>query len=206
MSSTPHFLNPNIKNYELPFSVMHGYDLSVNITENFTFQELYDATKVMPVEMPLNHIPLHKNAIEVAQYLRTLVGVPLNIGSAYRSPLWEATKGRPSTGAHPNALAIDLNTDDKSILINLLYEAFQTKNIVYKRLVYMGVNSFGFYDWGVHLDFRKRKQDNTDRFWDYRKKKNNNYFYFLIFLIPLLLAIFKNKSRFSKLKRIIKKS
>jgi hypothetical protein len=159
--------SPDIKFYQI------GFDEDFNLTPNFTIRHLYEATKLVDHEyMTFESIPLHRNALSVAQYLRDQLNIPLHIGSAYRSPLWEQTKGRSQTGSHPLAEAIDLNSSpNNNILTDFVYEAYNTKNHVYQHLKSLGVNSYGFYDWGVHLDFRSRKSDNTDRFWDDRKKK-----------------------------------
>lgn len=199
------FSDPNILKLDLPFHVMTGYDLSFQLSKNFTLKELFDATRVHPLEKPLNFLPIHKNAIPVAQYLRDQLNVAINIGSAFRSSAYEVTKDRSVDGSHTKALAIDLNTTDKSVLIDFLLNAYNTKNHVYQKLRSYGVNSFGFYDWGVHLDFRPRKLNDTDRFWDFRTKKKNSYFTLLIWLIPFSFLMYKNRYRFKTIKRLIKK-
>jgi len=153
----------DIKFYEL------NYSEDFQITENFSIRELYFATKLTSDEyITLSEIPLHRNAILIAQYLRDQLDKPINIGSAYRSPLYEASKNRSPDGSHAQALAIDLNSKDPKDLINLVETAFNNKNHIYNNLRSYGVTSFGFYDWGIHLDFRQRKNDNSDRFWDDR--------------------------------------
>ena len=158
---------PEIEFYPL------GFENDYHLSTDFTISELYYATKLVDSEyLTLESIPLHRNAIDVAQYLRDQLNTPINISSAYRSVSWENEKGRDGTSSHTKALAIDLNSSpNNDVLTQFVYEAYTTKNYVYSHLKALGINSYGFYDWGVHLDFRERKIDNTDRFWDYRVKK-----------------------------------
>ncbi len=192
--------SPFIKFYQL------GFNDDYKLTDNFSIRELYEATKLVDSEyLTLESIPLHRNALSVAQYLRDELQIPLFIGSAYRSSLYEATKGRSQTGSHPMAEAIDLNSSpNNKILTDFVLNAFNSKNHIYQHLKSLGVNSYGFYDWGVHLDFRERKADNTDRFWDDRTKKKIEIIT-LIWVIPFLIVLYLNRYRIRFVKKIFKK-
>ena len=171
---------PNFSNeiifYDIQRDLTGQFELNTNISDNFTLLELFNATKLTSSELSeLESIPIHQYIVNASQFLRDQFQLPLFWGSAYRSPLWETSKNRNIFGSHPQALAIDINggssQEQQDLFTNWIFDCYQTKNHVYEYLKTLGVNSWGFYEWGVHLDFRPRKLDNTDRFWDDRKKK-----------------------------------
>ena len=178
--------NPNIKFYQYAITpLVTIYDENQKIAPYVRIGELFKATKVLDKEeLHKNGIPLHKNALDVHTFLREKINKALYIGSAYRSYEWELFKNRTGTSQHVKALAIDLNGIG---LVDLIEEAVKTENEVYKELRLSGVNAIGFYDWGIHLDFRPSKSTGEIYTWDDRKKKANSI---LIFLITFLLSSF----------------
>ena len=178
--------NPNIKFYKYaitPFVAI--YDENQKIAPYVRIGELYKATKILDKEeLYKSGIPLHKNALDVHTFLREKLNNALYIGSAYRSLEWELLKERSGDSQHTKAQAIDLNGIG---LVDLIEEAVKTENEVYKELRRYGVNAIGFYDWGIHLDFRPSKSTGAIYTWDDRKKKASSI---LIFLITFLLSSF----------------
>lgn len=146
-----------------------GFDRSILITENFTLGELYDATKVLDKQTLFAHgIPMHRNFPALFSLLRQKTGKPISIGSAYRSPEWEASKGRSGLGDHPKADGYDFS----GLGINkLIDEAITTKNDLFHEMQELGVTAFGEYKWGWHLGFRTPRPDGKIYFWSDIKKK-----------------------------------
>lgn len=61
---------------------------------------------------------------------REIAGIPFVINSAYRSPVWDRSKGRSGTGAHTLGRAIDIrcNSDrNRFLIVNALIKAGFTR-------------------------------------------------------------------------------
>ena len=155
-------------NFVAPF--LDGVDRDRKLSKNFKLGEWYDATFMMPDEwFGVTEIPLHKNAIKVAQLVRDALGKAVEPTSSYRSKRWETEqRGRSGDSQHTKAFAEDLKGDGISQLIR---EAIEQENELYKQLRALGVNGFGLYDLFAHLDFRPEKPNGGIYFWDNVKKK-----------------------------------
>lgn len=162
-------LEPNINIIEIPFApFIDGVNRNVKISNHLTIGELYDSTKVLNKSYLLNHgIPVHPNFLQLFELLRSHTKEPLFLGSSYRSFTWELSKNRSGNSQHVQAIAYDFNGKNLTKVIN---EALETKNTLYKELRKIGVNAFGLYSWGYHLDFRNNKTNNEIFFWSDKKK------------------------------------
>lgn len=170
-----------------PFS--DGVNRDIKVTDNLTIGEIYDATLVIDKSKLLEFgIPFPVNGPAVHTLLRSYTKKPIYLGSAYRSYEWEIYKNRDGTSQHCYA-AIDLNGDGLDELIEI---ALQQKNELYHELRRLGVNAFGQYNWGWHLDFRKNKADNSIYYWSEKKVETQNKSGSLFFLLPLLFIALKN--------------
>ena len=115
-------------------------------------------------------IPVHKNAIEVAQLVRDFLKSSVTPTSIFRSVAHDKKQGRTGNSQHNKAFAIDLKGEEISKRLRV---AIETKNTFYEQLRDLGVNGFGLYDSFVHLDFRAAKGNNEIYFWDNVKKKGD---------------------------------
>ncbi|MGK0324838.1 MAG: hypothetical protein ACJA1D_000170 [Polaribacter sp.] len=145
------------------------FDRSIKVSEFLNLGELYDATKILDkTDLFSTGITFDKRLLEIHTYIRKALNNALYVGSLGRSLEWEHYKNRDGTSQHVNLIAIDLNGMG---LVDLIQNAVKTQNQIYTDLRRMGVNSFGLYDWGVHLDLRPAQSDGNIYFWDYQKKK-----------------------------------
>mgnify|MGYP001501326413 CR=1 FL=1 len=174
----------------LPFSgvLVDGFNRSHRLSEHLTFGEVYDATKVLNKEKLFNTgVPFPRNGIALFELLRSYTKKPLYLGSAHRSYEWELFKKRSGTSEHLHT-AIDFNGEG---LNKLIKDALHEKNELYYELRSMGVNGFGEYSWGWHLDFRENKPNDEIYFWS-DKKKNSLTVVFVLIALFLIKKIFKN--------------
>lgn len=77
---------------------------------------------------------------------RDKAGIPFILNSAYRSVIWEKTKGRSGTSSHTKGVAVDIrcdNSNDRFKIVNALL------NVGFKRI--------GIYDSFIHVDSDKEK-------------------------------------------------
>jgi hypothetical protein len=144
------------------------FDRSIQVSQFLNLGEVYDATKLMDkTDLFSTGITIDKRILEVHTYLRIALNNALYVGSLGRSLEWELYKNRDGSSQHVKLIAGDFNGVG---LIDLIKNALKTKNQIYTDLRLMGVNAFGIYDWGVHLDFRPSPDGNI-YFWDEQKKK-----------------------------------
>ena len=177
------------------------------MTKNFTLGEWLDSMRFADADEKKkyidNFIPMHENLPMVAQTVRDFTGKPVLLGSSFRSKRWEVLKGRSGDGDHPNGRAVDLNGNS---VYEMVHNAFLTKNELYQELKDLGVNTFGFYSWGVHLGIREPKKNGEDYVWynqEETKKKSgdvDSIWYLLYFTLFYLF----HKPLFRLLKRIFK--
>jgi hypothetical protein len=176
----------NITFINVPFAPFSdGVNRSEKVSDHLTVGELYDATKCMKKDSLLvSGIPIHKNAIEVFELLRSYTKKPLYLGSAWRSYEWEIFRKRNGDSKHVEAEALDLNGEN---LKEILSQALKEKNLLYKKLRALGVNAFGSYDWGFHLDFRENKTTNDIYYWNKTTKKKSKIVILAIFALSGLI-------------------
>lgn len=163
-------LTNDIKIIQVPFAPFtDGVNRDLQLSENLTFGELFDATKVIDKQELWDYgVPHHKNFLEVFELLRRYTKKPLYLGSAFRSYDWEIKQGRVGNSQHIEANAYDFNGTNLKAVLD---EALESKNHLYHELRKLGINAFGRYDWGYHLDFRQNKPNNDIYYWDESKKK-----------------------------------
>ena len=192
-------MNANIINIPVQVTpLITGFNRNIKVSEFLNLGELYDATKVINKSSLYDTgIDIDKRLLKIHTYLRELTQHALYVGSAYRSTEWEHYRGRTGDSEHTNHIAIDFN----GIGLNSIIEkAIQEQNEVFINLRRMGVNAFGLYDWGIHLDLRNSKSDGGFYYWDERKKKVETTIIYLLGLlfgftiIQLFLKIFKQKN------------
>jgi hypothetical protein len=192
-------MNVNIINIPIQITpLITGFNRDLKVSDYLSLGELYDATKVIDKgSLYDTGINIDKRLFKIHTYLRELTEHALYVGSAYRSTEWEIYRGRSGESEHTNHVAIDLNGIG---LIAIIEKAVKEQNEVFINLRRLGVNAFGLYDWGVHLDLRSSKSDGGFYFWDEQKKKVESTIIYLIGLlfgftiIQMFLKIFKQKS------------
>jgi len=143
---------------------------SVRLSENFTLQELYDASFMTPNEwLSATHIPFDSRLVLISQAIRDKVGHEVYWNSAFRSLAYDESKGRKNTRkTHSRGLAVDVSG---SGVVELLERSFNAKDEFFMSLVAMGLSSIGFYDTFVHIDVDTPKADGSIRTWSFKKKK-----------------------------------
>jgi hypothetical protein len=172
--------------YRTPF--VNGFDPNEKISEFLNIGELYNATKVLDKSTLMNTgLPIDVRLLEVHTLLRKTLNQPITIGSAYRSYAWELKQGRSGTSQHVQGHAMDFSGNG---LDEMIESSINEKDQLYDKLRKLGVNGFGLYSWGVHLDFRPLKSDGNISFWDERKKKTK---YILGWILSFFIAVFLSK-------------
>ena len=136
----------------LPYDGLANKDL----TKNFTLQEVVKASFVRGFEKPeFNKIPIDPILPKAAQLIRDALRKPVYLGSTFRSMEWEFYKKRPGTSRHTYGMAWDLNGEG---LVDLIIEATQTKNELYKQLRQLGIGFIRIYEGSagnfIHMDTR----------------------------------------------------
>lgn len=134
---------------------------SFKITENFSSSEIINASHTE------NDIVLiDKKVVEVAQYIRTALSVPLTVTSANRSKTYNAgIAGSSKNSQHIGGRALDLKGTG---LLEFMLKSYEEKNEHWQAMYNLGLRGLGFYDWGVHIDTRESIRVAN---WDYRLKK-----------------------------------
>lgn len=94
------------------------------------------------------------NLLELLDELRELVGTPLVITSAYRSPDWDLAKGRSGKGAHTKGMGVDISAPNSYFTRLVLQHAL--------RMPFTGI---GIGKNFIHLDIMYR--DNAPLVWGY---------------------------------------
>ncbi len=92
-----------------------------------------------------------------------LGGFPLELGSVFRTPVWNRQNGGASKSQHPQGRAADPHpprarkgrTDPFKFLVMPVAE-FREKAREYAKLD-KRVGGLGVYNWGIHIDIRPRK-------------------------------------------------
>lgn len=121
----------------------------MNLTENFTLEEL--TTSEIAVRKGIDNTPpqdVVANLAELAgvlEQVRSLLGVPMHINSAYRSPKVNAVVGGSSTSAHMTGQAADFVAPQFGTPQSIA-KAIQASDILYDQLIFEGT-------W-VHLGIR----------------------------------------------------
>ena len=115
-------------NYVSPF--LDGVDRDRKLSKNFTLGEFYDATFLLADEWTgVYTIPVHKNAIEVAQLVRDFLKSPVTPTSIFRSVGHDKKQGRIGNSQHTKAFAIDLKGEEISKRLRV---AIETKNTFHR--------------------------------------------------------------------------
>jgi hypothetical protein len=178
--------NQNIEIHQIPILVPYkdAIDRDFKLSKFLSFGEIYDATKVIDKQtLWEDGIPLHKDIPKLHELIRTELNKPLFVGSAFRSYDWERKQNRDGDSQHVQGHAIDFNGYG---LVSLIETAVKEKNELYTTIRQMGVNAIGFYDWGIHFDFRPSKSNGKIYTWDDRKKKSENVIMWLsLFLFSM---------------------
>lgn len=182
---------------QIPFAPFKdGIDRSQKISNHLTYYELYKASFHTDKSVFLKQgVAIHENFLEAFELIRNHTKNALFLGSLYRSYEWERKQGRSGNSQHLYG-AFDINGKNVN---DLIYQALIEKNELYHKLRNLGVNAFGRYPWGWHLDFRKNKKDSSIYYWDAienkplvnSEKKSNPIINGLI--ISALLMVFKIK-------------
>lgn len=136
-----------------------GYNDSKKLSTNLTLGEVRKASFIRDDEKNLfDHLPLDKRVVKAFQLLRDALEKPITVTSSFRSVRHEFKRGRSGNSQHTHGKALDLAGDG---LVELLTEAVQTQNKLFKALRSVGVNGFGIYvEKGfVHIDVREPKAD-----------------------------------------------
>jgi hypothetical protein len=176
-----------------------AYDRDVKVSDYLSVGEIFDATKCIDkTVLYTDGLAFHKNIPELHQLIREELNSPLFVGSLHRSYEWEIKQGRSGDSKHIDALAIDLNGVG---LVKLIETAVKEKNDLYHKIRGLGVNAFGFYDWGVHLDFRTNKSTGDIYFWDKRKKKTEKIAIWLLMFFFSMWLSGKTKKLFRRIKK-----
>lgn len=202
LTSIAHLVTSNII---YPITASHTeIDRNTKITPNFTKGEWLDSVKVLNGEkerLIKDGVPLDKAILQSAQLVRNFTGKPVYLGSSYRSQAWEQSKLRDDDGDHPKGKAVDLNGED---VYSTIHNAFETKSELYQELKALGINAFGFYDWGVHLGTRPPKQNGKDFVWYGNGKKKSSidtsYFFLAVVFIMYRKTIFKILKKIFKIR------
>ncbi len=111
------------------------------VTNNFNIHEFYSKSLDAPFEHEFNG-----NLIDVCQYIREQLSMPIVVTSTFRTVKGNALVGGSKSSYHLKGLAVDITAKDINKLINFVYENMSLLN---ERFSICG---FGFYRWGVHLD------------------------------------------------------
>ena len=131
----------------------------MKLTPHFTLEELY--TSEIADRLDINNMPDNPEILNNIKFLadnlekvRSILGKPIHINSAYRSPLVNATLGSKPTSAHTKGLAADFVCpafgSPRSIVIRLM-----DSDVIYDQLILE-------FDRWVHIAFSKenpRKQN-----------------------------------------------
>lgn len=197
-----HLLSPykdkygaNVRNmYFQPKPPLTGdVDKSVKLSENLWLYELYNASFVRPEERnKFTYIPMDVRIPKVFQLLRDALGKAITPTSFFRSYRHEIFKGRDGTSTHVDGIAIDLTGQG---LVDLVLEALETKNDLYKKLRALGVNGFGVYKKKnfVHLDLGPTNFMGGHRYWngdDDKELKKKGSFTFKVAVLVVAIPMF----------------
>lgn len=130
-----------------PVVEIYSYSLKKDggtyLTKNFQVKEFACSDGSDPIFIA-RQLPM------VCQYIRTRVGKPVSINSAYRTPDKNAAVGGAEHSQHLYGTACDLKTPSGWSPTSLALVA---------REIMPDWGGVGIYDWGIHVDVREQKAD-----------------------------------------------
>lgn len=133
--------------------------LPEQITKNFNSSEI---DKASHYESALG-FEFDRNIVDVAQYVRDVLQVPVSINSAFRSKEYNATiENSAKNSQHIQGKALDISG---SGVVAFMRKAFTEKNSHWQAMERLGLNGIGFYSNFVHIDSRA---DNFAFWGDYK--------------------------------------
>lgn len=138
---------------------MIGFNDNKKLSANLTLGEIRKASFIREDEINLfTQIPLDKRVVRAFQLLRDSLEKPITVTSSFRSVRHELKRGRTGNSQHTYGKALDLAGGG---LVELLTEAVQTQNKLFKALRSVGVSGFGIYpEKGfIHIDVREPNAD-----------------------------------------------
>lgn len=127
----------------------------MNLSEHFTLEEL--TASEVALRKGIDNTPtddIVANLTELAGYLervRTLLGVPMHVNSAYRSPKVNAAVGGSSTSAHMTGQAVDFVAHDFGTPQDIA-RAIEASDIQFDQLIYEG----NWVHFGIRGDMRRQ--------------------------------------------------
>lgn len=154
------------------------------VTENFNTQEVIDVSHPAAGE---TQYYIDERLFNIAQFIRTRIGGPVRISSAYRNADYNATvEGSAKNSQHIHGNAFDLQGEG---VVEFVTRAYNTKNSDWYHMVTLGLNGLGLYDNFVHIDTRQ----GGFAFWS-KQKKNiiSGVVAVVVFVGFLLSSMFKN--------------
>lgn len=132
----------------------------MQLTQHFNLTEFTRSQKALELGISNEPGPTHlRNLQLLAEHLekvRALLGQPMDISSAYRSPPLNVAVGGSSTSDHANGLAADF-TSKRFGSVRLVCEAIATSPLHFDQLIYE--QEYNGVQW-VHIGFghRMRRQ------------------------------------------------
>ncbi|WP_299621072.1 hypothetical protein [uncultured Tenacibaculum sp.] len=146
----------NVEWHEIYLPLPYDGVVKRDLSKNFTLQEVVKASFVRGFEKPeFTKIPIDPILPKAAQLIRDALGKPIRLGSTFRSMEWEFYKKRPGTSRHTYGMAWDLNGEG---LVDLIIEATNSKNDLYKQLRQLGIGFIRIYEDHagnfIHMDTR----------------------------------------------------
>lgn len=97
---------------------------------------------------------MDENLLMLLDELREAVGMPFVLTSAYRTPLWDISKGRTGKGAHTKGMGVDIQITNPTFA-----------RIVLERALRMPFRGIGIAKNFIHLDVMPREY--TPIIWGY---------------------------------------
>ena len=105
----------------------------MNITENFTLEELTATSSGVPNQPGQVEIEyLTQLAQNVLQPLRYQFGMPIRINSGYRSPMVNSTVGGSPTSQHCFGMAADLDSENNALLFNIIRQLLPIDQLIWE--------------------------------------------------------------------------
>lgn len=85
--------------------------------------------------------------LDLAEKVRSILGVPMIVHCAYRCPIHNAEVGGVSGSTHVRGMAMDFHCDDL-----IMSDAYHTLIDMAKNGKLPELGGIGLYDWGLHID------------------------------------------------------
>lgn len=136
------------------------YDTIAQITDNFSAQEIYEASHPIADN---DWIEIDYNVVKIAQYIREQVG-QITVNSAFRNSTYNTLIGGSPKSQHLLGRALDLSNPN---IVKWMSEQLNNNSNHLTIMKNMGLRGVGLYDWGIHIDTKIA----PFRTWDNRKKK-----------------------------------